>query len=53
MTGVNLRYDLPTGQYTVRPREASFESWDICQIDGDKPSQLEPGKELTFTVLQP
>jgi hypothetical protein len=47
-------YDLPPGEYTVRSRKDEWhDPVDVCKPQDELPFHPEPGKELTFSVIQP
>jgi len=52
-TSLTADYDLPPGEYTVRPRQDEKASEDVCKPQKEQPFHPEPGKDLTFSVVQP
>jgi hypothetical protein len=50
-TGLTDDYDLPPGEYTVRPHQG--EPQDVCKPQKEQPFRAEPGKDLMFSVVQP
>lgn len=50
-TGLTAGYDLPPGEYTVRPRASDSE--DLCNPKQVQPIHAVPGKDLMFSVVQP
>jgi hypothetical protein len=50
-TSLTAAYDLPPGEYTVRPHQGERE--DLCKPQKEQPFRAEPGKDLTFSVAQP
>jgi hypothetical protein len=52
-TELTADYDLPPGEYTVRPRQDECAPEDACKPLPEQPFHPEPGKDLTFSVVQP
>ena len=50
-TGLTAAYDLPPGEYTVLPHQGEPE--DLCRPQKGGLIRAEPGKDLTFSVIQP
>jgi hypothetical protein len=50
-TGLTADYDLPPGEYTVRPRHGQSEN--LCNPQQEQPVHAVPGEDLTFSVVQP
>jgi hypothetical protein len=53
-TELTADYDLPPGMYTVRPRQNEWsDPVNICKPQKEPEFHPEPGKDLTFSVVQP
>jgi hypothetical protein len=52
-TGLTADYDLPPGEYTVRPHQRGREPEDVCKPQKEQPFSAVPGNDLTFSVVQP
>ena len=50
-TNLTAAYDLPPGEYTVRPSQGELE--DVCKPQKAEPFHALPGKDLRFSVVQP
>ena len=46
-------YDLPAGEYTVRPRRSQEKPEDACHPDEMKPFHKDPSTDTTFAINQP
>lgn len=50
-TELTADYDLPPGEYTVRPKHGETEN--LCNPQQEQPVHTMPGEDLTFSVVQP
>lgn len=50
-TSLTGAYDLPPGEYTIRPSQGDLV--DLCKPQKERPFRAEPGKDLRFSVVQP